>query len=97
MICCYILFSKTMNCNYIGICHDDLVERIRKHNTHEYGEHRFTAKATDWTLILTIECVTISQARKIELHIKKMKSATYITNLCRYPEMVEKLKVRYAG
>jgi putative endonuclease len=69
MNCCYILFSKELNRFYTGVCHDDLELRVKKHNDHDYGTHRFTAKANDWTLVFTIECETFSQAVKIEKHI----------------------------
>jgi putative endonuclease len=70
-----------------------LEARIHKHNSHHYGEHRYTAKAEDWHLTFVIECKTFSQAVKIEKHIKRMKSSTYIKNLSIYPEMAEKLKL----
>jgi putative endonuclease len=96
MNCCYILFSQKLNRHYIGVCHDDLQLRIVKHNSHEYGEHRFTAKASDWELIIRIECDSFSQARKIESHIKKMKSGVYIKNLTKYQDMILKLKEKYS-
>ncbi|MBK7666840.1 MAG: GIY-YIG nuclease family protein [Sphingobacteriaceae bacterium] len=89
---CYIIFSKKLNRFYIGVCHADLEVRIQKHNDHSYGKHRFTAKANDWELFLNIECESFSQASKIEKHIKSMKSSTYVKNLLKYPEMIEKLK-----
>jgi putative endonuclease len=92
MICCYIIFSKKLNRFYIGVCHDDLQLRIEKHNSHEYGLHRYTAKANDWEGYLIIECETFSQATKIEKRIKRMKSSVYVRNLLKYPEMVAKLK-----
>ncbi|MCC6372101.1 MAG: GIY-YIG nuclease family protein [Bacteroidia bacterium] len=95
MICCYILYSEKLQCHYIGACQQDLESRIKKHNAHEYGENRFTAKAEDWRLVLAIECETYSQALKIEKHIKRMKSSVYIFNLIKYPEMQLKLKLKY--
>ena len=89
---CYIIFSKKLNRFYIGVCHDDLEERIKKHNEHSYGLNKFTAKADDWELFLKIDCIDFKQAVKIEKHIKSMKSSRYIKNLAQYPEMIEKLK-----
>ena len=89
---CYIIFSKTLNRFYIGVCHDDLEERIKKHNEHSYGSNRFTAKANDWELFLKIDCENFKEAVKIEKHIKSMKSSQYIKNLAQYPEMIKKLK-----
>jgi putative endonuclease len=95
MNCCYIIFSQKLQCHYIGACHEDLESRIAKHNTHDYGAHRFTAKAEDWRLVLAIACENYSQAIKIEKHIKRMKSSIYISNLIKYPEMQLKLKQKY--
>jgi len=61
-----------------------------------YGENHFTAKASDWVLVLSISCTSISQARKIELHLKRMKSKIYLNNLCKFPEMIEKLLFKYS-
>jgi putative endonuclease len=95
MDCCYVLFSEHLQRHYIGVCHTDLQSRIKKHNLHEYGEHRYTAKASDWKLKLCIECSSYKQAIKIEKHIKRMKSADYIGSLLKFPEMSEKLKEKY--
>jgi putative endonuclease len=95
MVCCYIIFSEKLNRFYIGALQDNLEDRILKHNNHSYGNHRFTAKADDWKIFISIECDNYSQALKIEKHIKKMKSSNYIYNLLRYPEMVEKLKEKF--
>jgi len=91
---CYVLHSASLNRYYVGACQSDLESRILKHNDHSYGEHRFTAKATDWVLFLAIPCSSYAEARRIELQIKRMKSKTYIENLKKYPEIIEKLKVR---
>ncbi len=55
MVCCYILFSQKLNRFYIGATQDSLEDRIKKHNTRSYGNHRFTAKADDWELFLSID------------------------------------------
>ncbi len=95
MICCYILFSKKLNGFYTGVSQDDLQERILKHNLHTYGTHRYTAQTEDWELYYYSECSSFSLAVKLEKHIKKMKSKTYIQNLLKYPEIMEKLKKQY--
>lgn len=92
---CYILFSNSLNRFYTGISRE-LNERILKHNDHSYSNNRFTAKANDWELFLAIECTCLSIARKIELHIKRMKSSSYIRNLKNDPALVETLKARYS-
>jgi len=30
------------------------------------------------------------------VHLKKMKSKTYVQNLLKYPEIIERLKVKYS-
>jgi putative endonuclease len=95
--CCYILHSKKLNRHYIGACHDDLLQRIEKHNSQFYGSNHFTSKANDWVLSLCIDCKTYKQALRIEDHIKSMKSSVYINNLLRYPEMILKLKSKFEG
>jgi putative endonuclease len=91
MVGCYILHSKKLNRYYIGVTQEDITSRIEKHNNHSYGEHRFTAKANDWVLFIFIEAIDFSQAVRIEKKVKSMKSAVYIQNLKKYPEMIEKL------
>ena len=58
-------------------------------------QKKYTAKADDWVLYYVIECQSIEQARKIEKHIKKMKSKKYIENLKRYPEITQRLLKKY--
>ena len=95
MICCYIIFSEKLNRFYVGASQSELDLRIQKHNDHSYGNHRFTAKADDWKLFLALECSSYPQAIRIERHIKNMKSSSYIHNLLKYPEMIEKLLEKY--
>lgn len=90
-ICCYILFSPSLCKFYTGACQDSLDDRIRKHNNHDYGMHRFTAAASDWELFLRIDAVSYAHALRIERKIKSMKSSVYIRNLAKYPEMVQKI------
>jgi putative endonuclease len=91
-ICSYILFSKSLGKFYIGACQDSLGERIRKHNNHDYGMHRFTAAANDWELFLKIDVNNYTHAVRLERKIKSMKSSIFIRNLIIYPELIEKIK-----
>ena len=92
---CYILYSEKLNRFYTGICQDDVNERINKHNDQSYGKHRFTAKAKDWQPYISIKCESMSHARRVEIHIKRMKSAQYIRNLRKYPHNLDRLRKRY--
>ena len=73
---------------------EKIADRISKHNTSFYGAH-YTTKTSDWELYYIIECVTISQAMKIEKHIKKMKSITYLKNLKKFEAIQLKLLEKY--
>ncbi len=92
MYCSYILFSEKLNRFYTGST-ADFDERMEFHDTSD--ARKFTSKATDWTLFDKIECDSKTQALSIEKHIKSMKSKIYIRNLKQFPEMKEKLKIRY--
>ena len=93
MACVYILFSAAVRRHYIGSCMD-LELRIKEHQEGSY-KNAFTARARDWILIHQIDNLEFQQARKIELHIKGMKSTKFIQNLIAYPELNQKLIQRY--
>ncbi|MBR9853644.1 MAG: GIY-YIG nuclease family protein [Algicola sp.] len=89
----YIIYSKKLDKYYVGESNDvDL--RLFQHNSGFY-KNSYTAKIDDWKVYLTIACISRSQSRKIESHIKKMKSRKYIENLKKYPEIVSKLLEKY--
>jgi len=90
----YILKSESLDTYYIGET-INLENRLLWHNSHHF-ENAYTKVATDWKIVHTMTCSDIIQARKIEKHIKAMKSKTYILNLTRYPEMTIKLIQKYA-
>lgn len=90
----YILYSVSTDNYYTGFTTESVDVRIERHNS-EYYDNKYTSIGRPWTLFLQIECATQDEARKIEAHIKKMKSRIYIENLKRYPEMMDKLKHKY--
>ena len=90
----YILFSDSIDQFYIGSC-KDLKLRLEQHKQN-YFTIGFTKRATDWKVYFSIEGLEYQQARKIERHIKNMKSKTYIKNLKKYPEISIKLKEIYS-
>ena len=89
MCFCYILHSPSSNKFYTGITQESVEKRLDKHNTKAYGNHRFTAKVSDWELYLYIEAESISHARKMEVFIKKMKSQVFIRKLKVVPETLQ--------
>ena len=93
MYCVYIIYSKSIDSYYIGET-INIEDRIKQHNESFY-ETGYTKQSKDWILYYRIDCLSRSQARKIEAHIKSMKSKTYIQNLKKYPEICKKLKNKY--
>jgi putative endonuclease len=93
MYCVYILYSELLNSYYVGET-EDITERLIQHNTGFYNS-AFTRKANDWKLFYVLECKSRIQSRKIETHIKQMKSKKYFQNLKKYPEIALRLKNKY--
>ena len=89
----YIIFSESINRFYVGET-VNVDERITQHNLGFY-KSAFSKQATDWKLFWSIECVSRTQALKIENHIKKMKNRKYFENLVKCPEISQKLLIRY--
>ena len=89
----YILYSPKLKRFYIGQTAQVDV-RLEKHQEHFYGRKNFTTKADDWFVYFLIECSSRSQAMKIEKHVKRMKSQTYIENLKKHPEITGRLKAQ---
>ena len=88
---CYILYSEKLNRFYIGATTEIVDERLIKHNNAIYGKHRFTAKAEDWKVYMSIEIDDFAHAIRLERKIKSMKSSNYIRNLKTYPGLVAKI------
>jgi len=90
----YILYSPSIDRYYIGQT-ENIDIRIDWHQEKVFLRC-FTARASDWLIFLTVDCISRKQAVNIEAHIKKMKSRKYIQNLLKYPEIIERLKLRYS-
>ena len=90
----YILLSPSKNKYYIGYTNTSSLERLRKHKE-KYYVKAYTKSIDDWELYFEILCNSEKQAINIERHIKRMKSRKYIENLKKYPEMTEKLLIKY--
>ena len=91
MAFCYIIHSESLGRFYIGATKESVEGRIKNHNRHSYGKHRFTSTVTDWKLFVKIPVDDYSHAVRIERYIKSMKSSKYIQNLNKYPELIEKI------
>ena len=86
----HILHSLTINQYYIGSCLN-FPQRLAEHLSNK-NSTAFTKRATDWKVFLTIENLEYAHARKLERHIKKMKSRKYLENLLLFPEMIERVR-----
>ena len=95
MAYCYILHSNSLNRYYIGSTILPPDDRLIRHLEKYYGSTKFTAKVSDWKIFFTLECETLEQAKKIESHVKRMKSKRYIENLVKYPEISLRLLEKY--
>jgi putative endonuclease len=77
----YILYSKKLDKHYIGSC-TNLERRFYEHNI---GHSKFTSLGVPWVIAYYEEYLTLQEARKRELQIKKMKSRKYIEGLISKP------------
>jgi putative endonuclease len=91
----YIIYSKKIDRFYVGSCLD-FTERLEQHNN-SFFKNCYTSKSMDWELFYLIEELEHEQARKIENHIKKMKSRKYYQSLRSFPNITENLKLKYVG
>ena len=90
----YILYSKSAGKYYIGST-KELKTRIELHMNKTFV-NSFTSIFNDWELEFEISNISISSAKKIETHIKKMKSKAYIQNLKKYPILSDELVKKYS-
>jgi putative endonuclease len=90
----YILYSEKLNKHYVGSC-KDFHMRYEEHLSKKFQDG-YTSKANDWIVLLRITDLEYAQSRKVEAHIKAMKSRVYIENLLQYPEMQDKLRAKFA-
>ncbi|MFH0866629.1 MAG: GIY-YIG nuclease family protein [Bacteroidota bacterium] len=97
MAYCYILYSETADKFYIGVTSETPDIRLGKHLNDYYQKSKFTNIANDWKIFWSLECPTLFVAKKIEIHLKKMKSRKYLENLKCYAEIGQKLLQKYSS
>ena len=90
----YILYSPKFNKFYTGSCLN-LDERLSDHKNKIYI-NAYTKITGDWELYFSMNELDYLTARKIETHIKSMKSKKYIENLKHYPEISMKLLSKFS-
>ena len=76
---CYILYSPILNKHYIGST-PDIERRLSEHNR---GKDKFTRMGLPWSLVYIEEFETLTEARRREHYIKRMKSRKFIEALIR--------------
>ncbi|MFT3679284.1 MAG: GIY-YIG nuclease family protein [Ferruginibacter sp.] len=74
----YILHSNIKDRYYIGYTGEDIIERVRKHNTNHKG---FTGGTGDWIVVYQEIYFIKSEAIKREREIKNWKSRKAIVSL----------------
>ena len=89
----YVLFSKKLSIYYVGCC-KDLGYRYELHLSKIF-KGSFTTRSDDWEIFYHVDGLMYKQARKIERHIKRMKSRVYLQNLKNHPEIMNRLIVKY--
>ncbi len=65
MYLCYILYSKTLDCYYVGHCESPMEERLRRHLSNHKG---FTSKAKDWKVVYTKSFDDKGEAYFLDVH-----------------------------
>jgi len=76
--CVYILYSEKINKFYIGSS-SNIESRFEFHNSSL--NRIWTKRGQPWKLKRTIDCKDNSEALKLELKIKRMKSRKYIEEI----------------
>jgi putative endonuclease len=74
----YILYSSSKDKYYVGCTGDDLLERLRRHNSNHKG---FTGQTSDWQIAYFESFSEKSPAFRRELEIKAWKSRRRIEAL----------------
>ncbi|MCH8496474.1 MAG: GIY-YIG nuclease family protein [Balneolales bacterium] len=72
----YILFSNSINRFYTGSCNNVEI-RLNRHNEARVPS---TKHGVPWKLVWHLKCDSISQARVLELKIKKRGAKRFLNN-----------------
>jgi putative endonuclease len=81
----YIILSQKTKKFYVGET-PDVSSRLAIHNDPEKNTNS-TKSGIPWEIFYVLEVKDRIIGRKIETHIKKMKSSVYLNNLKKHPEM----------
>ena len=88
----YVLYSPSIDRFYIGYS-SNFTERLKFHN--DLDKNRISTKrGIPWEVFLTMDGLEKSVSRKLELHLKRMKSKKYLKDLKANPQLVKNLLAR---
>jgi putative endonuclease len=90
----YVIESENSGNFYVGET-PDLQSRLDFHNDAIRNDNS-TKVGIPWKLFWSLEVKDRGMARRIESHIKRMKSKKYIENLKQFPEITQKLLKKYS-
>ena len=88
----YILYSISADKYYVGET-KDLNERLFLHRVKTFKKSS-TKIADDWAVYWSHDCGSLLVARRVEKHIKQMKSRKYYRDLKQHPDIINKLIAR---
>jgi putative endonuclease len=72
----YILYSKSAERFYTGSC-DDLAKRFERHNSAHVPSTKY---GVPWALIWYQDCESRSEARRLEMRIKKRGAKRFLAD-----------------
>ena len=88
----YILYSDSVDKFYVGETFDINI-RLSKHQD-QYYKGAFTKIASDWKVVLLMECSNKDAAVYLENFIKKMKSRKFIEKIINDTKILEDILAR---
>jgi putative endonuclease len=89
----YVIYSRSSDNFYVGSSLDYEMQ-LQQHQKNHFPKG-YTSDATDWTTFFAIGDIPIDTARRIEKHVKKVKSRAYFESLKSDPKIAEQLKEEF--
>lgn len=89
----YVIYSNSIDTFYAGSCLD-FEAQLEGHQKNHFKKG-YTSEATDWNHFFLIKDIPLDTARRIEKHVKKVKSREYFESLKSDPKIAEQLKEEF--
>jgi putative endonuclease len=89
----YILYSISADKYNVGET-KDLSQRLFLHSSKTFKKSA-TKIADEWEIYWSYYCGSLLVARRVEKHIKQMKSRKYYQDLKQYPDIINKLIAKF--